>query len=148
MPVKVGTTSTSLNDGNITSDAFELMISEFKNNTDVTAKNGRNPIIRKEAWYVTREEVMELFNLNADANGKLPILLEINFAINLEGLEDVCGNPMGDSLTVVLRATTETKVPVNESEEFVLIPGFNNATVGLSTTKSIFGTGCCPSSRP
>lgn len=148
MPVKIGAPTTSLEQGAITTEGFETMMSEFKDNTDIVAKNGRSAIVKKEAWFVTREEIMELLNLNTDANGNLPELIEINFAINPDDAQDVCGNDMSNALTVVLRAATASKTPVNQGNEYVLIPGFNNAVVENYTPKSIFGAGCCPSSRP
>lgn len=148
MPVKIVSTATLSKEGMINENDLKIMLEQFEKESEVVPSSNRGPITKKLGWYVTRKEVEALFASNLDSDGNQAVLLEINFAINNDSITDVCDNSIANQLTVILRAKTNEKRPLNESEEFVLIPGFDNFPIDGSKMKSLFGTGCCPSSRP
>lgn len=149
MPVKIVSTATNSSTGEITNGDRNKMINDFIADISLVPLHGRSAIEKKFKWFVTREEVEALFILNKTADGNQPTLLEINFAVNLTGVTDICQNSLANSLTIVLQGTNDSKLPVNPAEEYVIIPGFNNFnTTGFAPIMSVDGKGCCPSSNP
>lgn len=154
MPVKISTT-TNPSTGEIQEQDLARMKSEFDINTEVRRSNPGNPIIKKIAWYISRAELEELITLMS-VDSKKPELLEINFAINLSGVNDVCGHPISDSITLVIEAKTEDKESIAKNPEYIIIPGFKSNTTELTTLKMLKLAGpeprqnkdCCPSSKP
>ncbi len=149
MPVKIVTTATNSLTGEITPADLDKMKIDFIDEVNLVAVNGRTAIKKKFAWYVTREEVIALFDLNKNGDKEVD-LLEINFAVHLNQPR-IC-NPqtfLTDTLTVVLQCKTEQKDPSNPNAEFVLIPGYDNFPGGDdSGMGNVASKGCCPSSNP
>ncbi|MEO7765832.1 MAG: hypothetical protein ABIS01_00345 [Ferruginibacter sp.] len=148
MPVKIVTTATNSQTGEINDADLNKMMDDFRNSTDLIPATG--PVIRKYAWYITKEEIDDLFLLNkTTVNGKdaFPTLLEINFAVNVNGVSDMCNGDLSNTFTTLVRGTGDDKKPVNVQEEFVIIPGFNNFLV-IGETIGLAQKGCCPSSNP
>lgn len=145
MPVKI-TTTTNSQTGRITNADLNKMKDDFENDIIITRGSGL-PIVKKLAWYVTREELESFFSLNKNGTEE-PTVIEINFAIHLNQLNLCDGEPLTDSITVVLQAKNNNHETVNANEEFVLIPGYDTFTGQAITLKNLHGAICCPSSKP
>lgn len=152
MPVKIVTTATNSLTGEITSSDLEKMKTDFIDDVDLVPANDRAVIIKKFAWYVTREEIEALFELSKTVeNGeeKEVDLLEINFAVHLNQPRICDQTPLTDEFTVVLQCKNTDKEPSNPEAEFVLIPGYDNFPGGDDAAPGSFkNKNCCPSSRP
>lgn len=153
MPVKIVNSTTNSLTGQITLSDLEKMKTDFIDEVNLVPVNGRTAIKKKFTWYVTREEIEALFELNKtveEGEEKEVDLLEINFAVHLNQPR-IC-NPqtfLTDGLTVVMQCKTAQKDPSNPDAEFVLIPGYDNFPGGDDTgTESVPSKGCCPSSNP
>ena len=146
MPVKISATTNPLT-GEITNSDCLNMKSDFDINVGLPRLNGTGSVIKQIAWYVTREEIEELF-VKMTLNGTPPDMLEINFAVHLPNTTDICGNSIGDNITVVMEAKDKNKHPIGINEQYVIIPGYNTNTGKEITLKSLHGASCCPSSKP
>lgn len=146
MPVKISTRTDS-NSGEITQEDLGIMKTHFEDGVILNPINGSPTVIKKIAWYLTREEVEKLFVLNRKDNIE-PTILEINFAVHLNQPNLCDGSSLLNCLTFVLQVKDQNHNPVNSDEEYVLIPGYNTFTKEEITIKNLHGVICCPSSKP
>lgn len=148
MPVKVIATGVPTPKKEITSASLENMIADFIENIAIARVNGSGTVVKKFGWYITRQEVLDLFDANTTETGDKPDLLEINFAVYSSDTVDVCDNTLSNMLTVVLKTTDKSKEPLPLQNQYVLIPGFDSAALPNKSGFSVAGVGCCPSYKP
>src|ERR1700733_13259833 len=122
MPVKIVNTPTSVKNGEINKPELEKMKNDFINEVDIKPYNGRIRVIKKFACFVTKDQVDALFEENKSKSKKSEeLFLKINFSVNLNPLQDICGDDTSDNLTAILEVTDEEKNVRNQVGNYVLI---------------------------
>ncbi len=142
MPVKIVSSPTRSEFGEVLQSDLLTIKSEFANNTSVSQKAPRtDPVNKRVSFYFEKEQFLELFSKRPNDLG-----VKINIGIQKDPTQDICLNNESNNMCIVVETILDknNKSAANNIGDFVLINGYeNNGTIKISANVV-----CCPSSDP